>query len=302
MIRLFTILAFLMFLCLPLQAQKQIRGVWGAGGTTAFSGKSIIYGTLSQTAIGRSAFNSNEVHSGFWYTLYGMLPKYDAALIVVIPVFSGKVGQTIDMPIYLDSATNLPLGGNWHFSGSFTFNATVLEPIAGYDSIARDKNGLGRIVFSGIASDSSKILKKITYKVKLGNAAVSPLTWEQFAIKEFPKATIIKKNGEFQLEDLCYADGKPRLIEAMKNGLALSAFPLPATSTLTVTTQTIEQGITELYLVGNDGKIINTVYSGKLKPGFHEIVLDTEFIPSGSYFLVMKTPSDLLTTRCVIAK
>jgi hypothetical protein len=101
---------------------------------------------------------------------------------------------------------------------------------------------------------------------------------------------------------LCYADGNPRLIFSLKQGLALFAYPLPASEKLTVKAETVELGNTEIFLVGTDGKIISTLFSGLLKPGLHELPINTEYIPSGSYFLMMKTPSDLMSAPCIISK
>ncbi len=282
-------------------AQKRMRGVWGGGGTTATSGTKTIHGTLSQTAIGRSFSDSGEVRSGFWYTMRAKLPASNAGIIVVIPTFSGKAGATVEMPIIIESSVRLPFGKVWSFSGTFHFNATVLEPIAGYDDYLRvlDK---GTVKFSGTSSDTAGIIKKITFRVKLGNEAISPVAWDSFAIAQFPRATVIKKDGEFQLEDLCFTDGKPRLIGTLKQGLALSAFPLPAKGNLTIAASTVEKGISEIFMYSPDGKLVTTLYSGELKPGYHELPIDTEYIPSGSYFLMLKTPSDMLTTPCIIAK
>jgi len=295
------ILAICTSLSIDVCAQKSMRGVWGAGGTTAKSGNTVIHGTLSQTAIGRSFEKSGEVRSGFWYTMRSSLPKNNVGIIVVLPVFSGKAGQTVEMPIIIESSQKLPFGKLWTFTGSFTYNATVLEPVSGYDSFTR-LNDTGTIVFSGSSTDTAGIIKKITFRVKLGNEAVSQVNWTSFSIIEYPTASIIKKDGQFQLEDLCYTDGKPRLIGTVKQGLALSAFPLPAKGSLTVATSVIEQGVTEIIMYSPDGKMISTLYDGIIKPGYHELNIDTEFIPSGTYFIVMKTPSDILTTPCVIAK
>lgn len=295
------ILAICTSLSIDVCAQKSMRGVWGAGGTTAKSGNTVIHGTLSQTAIGRSFEKSGEVRSGFWYTMRSSLPKNNVGIIVVLPVFSGKAGQTVEMPIIIESSQKLPLGKLWTFTGSFTYNATVLEPVSGYDSFTR-LNDTGTIVFSGSSTDTAGIIKKITFRVKLGNEAVSQVNWTSFSIIEYPTASIIKKDGQFQLEDLCYTDGKPRLIGTVKQGLALSAFPLPAKGSLTVATSVIEQGVTEIIMYSPDGKMISTLYDGIIKPGYLELNIDTEFIPSGTYFIVMKTPSDILTTPCVIAK
>ena len=195
----------------------------------------------------------------------------------------------------------MPFGKLWTFTGSFTYNATVLEPVSGYDSFTR-LNDTGTIVFSGSSTDTAGIIKKITFRVKLGNEAISQVKWTSFTITEYPTASIIKKDGQFQLENLCYTDGKPRLIGTVKQGLALSAFPLPAKGSLTVATSVIEQGVTEIIMYSPEGKMISTLYDGIIKPGYHELNIDTEFIPSGTYFIVMKTPSDILSTPCVIAK
>ncbi len=301
MIVMLYIIGMLCCLSIDANAQKSMRGVWGAGGTTAKSGNTVIHGTLSQTAIGRSFEKSGEVRSGFWYTMRSSLPKNNVGIIVVLPVFSGKAGQTVEMPIIIESSQKLPFGKLWTFTGSFTYNATVLEPVSGYDSFTR-LNDTGTIVFSGSSTDTAGIIKKITFRVKLGNQAISQVKWTSFTITEYPTASIIKKDGQFQLENLCYTDGKPRLIGTVKQGLALSAFPLPAKGSLTVATSVIEQGVTEIIMYSPEGKMISTLYDGIIKPGYHELNIDTEFIPSGTYFIVMKTPSDILSTPCVIAK
>jgi hypothetical protein len=282
-------------------AQKTMRGVWGGGGRTAKSGTKTIHGTLSQTAIGRSFSDSGEVRSGFWYTMRAKMPVYDAGIIVVIPTFSGKAGATVEMPIIIESSVRLPFGKLWSFSGAFHFNATVLEPVAGYDDYTRILD-VGTIKFSGTSTDTAGIIKKITFRIKLGNEAISPVAWDSFTIAQFPRATVIKKDGLFQLEDLCFTDGKPRLIGTLKQGLALSAFPLPAKGSLTIAASTVEKGISEILMYSPDGKMITTLYSGELTPGYHELPIDTEYIPSGTYFLMLKTQSDMLTTPCIIAK
>jgi len=287
--------------CFELFAQKQMRGVWGSGGTTAKSGQKLIHGTVSQTAIGRSKLNTDEVKSGFWYTTRSRLPKSNPGLIVVIPTFSGKAGETIEMPIILESSVSLPYGRDWKFKGAFHFNATVLEPISGFDSYSR-ANDIGTLDFSGNSRDTAGIIKKITFKVKLGNQPISPVAWDTFSIAQYQTATIVRKDGEFQLEDLCFTDGKPRLIGTVKQGLALSAFPLPAKNTLTIATSTVEKGISEIYIYSPDGKLVSTIFRGELNQGYHEMPIDTEYIPSGTYFLLLKTPSDMLTTSCIIAK
>lgn len=301
MIRLLILVFCITLLSFEAHAQKYMRGVWGSGGTTATSGSTTIHGTLSQTAIGRSFERAGEVRSGFWYTMRSSLPNNKVGIIVVLPVFSGRAGATVEMPIVIESSNRLPFGTIWSFTGSFTYNATVLEPVSGHDSFTRT-NDVGTIQFSGTSTDTAGIIKKIIFKVKLGNEAMSAVTWNSFLINEYPQAAIIKKDGQFQLEDLCFTDGKPRLIGTMKQGLALSAFPLPAKGSLTIAMGVVEQGPTEMLLYAPDGKHIATLYQGNIKPGYHELLIDTELIPSGSYFIMMKTPSDLLTTPCIIAK
>ena len=297
---LYILIASFLF-CFELFAQKQMRGVWGSGGTTAKSGQKLIHGTVSQTAIGRSKLNSNEVKSGFWYTTRSRLPKSNVGLIVVIPTFSGKAGEMIEMPIILESSVSLPYGRDWKFKGAFHFNATVLEPVSGFDSYKRVSD-IGTIDFSGNTRDTAGIIKKLTFKVKLGNQPISPVAWDTFSIAQYQTATIVRKDGEFQLEDLCFTDGKPRLIGTVKQGLALSVFPLPAKNTLTIATSTVEKGISEIYIYSPDGKLVSTIFRGELNRGYNEMPIDTEYIPSGTYFLLLKTPSDMLTTSCIIAK
>ncbi|MFM8455217.1 MAG: T9SS type A sorting domain-containing protein, partial [Ignavibacteria bacterium] len=212
-----------------------------------------------------------------------------------------KAGETIEMPIILESSVALPYGREWKFKGTFHFNATVLEPISGFDSYAR-ANDIGTLDFSGNSRDTAGIIKKITFKVKLGNQPISPVAWDTFSIAQYQTATIIRKDGEFQLEDLCFTDGKPRLIGTVKQGLALSAFPLPAKGTLTIATSTVEKGISEIFIYSPDGKLVTTIFHGELNQGYSELPIDTEYIPSGTYFIVLKTPSDMLTTSCIIAK
>jgi hypothetical protein len=294
---------FVLITCCSFQtfAQKQMRGVWGSGGTTAKTGQKIIHGTVSQTAIGRSKLNTNEVKSGFWYTTRSRLPKSNVGMIVVIPTFSGKAGETVEMPIILESSVSLQYGREWKFKGTFHFNATVLEPIGGFDSYNR-VNDIGTIDFTGNSRDTAGIIKKIAFKIKLGNQPISPVTWDTFSIAQYQSATIVRKDGEFQLEDLCFTDGKPRLIGTVKQGLAISAFPLPAKGTLTIATSTVEKGLSEILIYSPDGKLVSTIYRGELNQGYNEMPIDTEYIPSGTYFLLLKTPSDMLTTSCIIAK
>lgn len=281
-------------------SQTQIpRSVMGYGGNAIGNQQYRINGTVSQATIGRTSTSAYNHNIGYWYTVQQLFAGNRYAAVVVVPNTHATPGEVFKMPVVLQQSKNLSISSAKSFTAMLRFNATLLEPTNKSNYTRTGDTGWVRI--GGSLPDSIGILTEVEFTAKLGNNETTQVVIENFAINETPLVRIITKDGTFALDGVCREGGEVRLT---KNGkaTALQMFPNPVVHTATLQATLTERGQTEVYLVDVRGVTITTFYKSDAVPGSLQLTIDASDIPSGSYFVMMRTPNELFSQKVIVEK
>jgi len=232
--------------------------------------------------------------------LKGRPLSVDKTARTIVYIQSGKcdVGDDIYLPLMLKSSENLITGNEpRQFEAIIRFNSTILFPLTPNDGgIIVDNDSV--ITVSGSILSTSGIMKNLLYKAALGNAECCSLVIDTLIWKNYDVITE-RQNGVFCLTNLC-KEGGTRLVSS-KEATTLSIFPNPAGNILNIELQTIESGVTSLYISDALGKLRKEVFFND-KPGKYEIEQNLSDLNSGVYMLVLQTPTIRNTKIFVVFK
>ncbi|MCB0714358.1 MAG: T9SS type A sorting domain-containing protein [Ignavibacteriae bacterium] len=282
-----------------------IRDVNGSGGNTMSGGTYRLHGTVSETVIGRVARpnQNNDLHKiGFWY----WAQQVRAVACVRMPVVSAEAGTTFSVPVIIEQTDRLPLNGSLRFRARIRFNRTLLQPVGqtpGCSAVDGDDCLLDIDVPVTAASITSGVLTELRFLAKLGNAESTPLVIEDFSWSGFGEQPIqtITKPGEFILLGICREGGEIRLIHSTGPASRIRVWPNPAQTSASVEFISREEGTVRLSLVDALGREVAMLSEQSVEGvKLYRMDLDISTIPSGSYFLVFRTPTEVKTTRITI--
>jgi hypothetical protein len=97
----------------------------------------------------------------------------------------------------------------------------------------------------------------------------------------------------FRLSGICQ-EGGVRLFEANDSLYLKSARPDPATSVTEIEYGLVEPGWTEITLVNSAGERVQSPAAGLMLAGKYLLTLDVSQLPSGIYYCVLRTPSQII--------
>lgn len=285
-----------MFAVCSLQAQQLRQSVLGSGAARGSTSTTAVRGTVGQTAQGRVALSTAPKHSiGFWYR------GSSGGTVVAVPNREAEIGQTTTVQILLTSSKGLVTYGPRKFVIRLRYNATVLVNKSPFSC---ERNGDDCVLtITGTVTDSVAVLAEIPFLVTLGNAERSGLVIDSV---EWIGATSIatdKRNGTFQVLGICKDGDSVRLIRRGPSAGIIRVAPMPVQTSATVRAQFVERGPTRIILIDAIGREIATLLDAiDIAPGVRDIELQAGTIASGSYYLVLMTPSEMFSYPFMISK
>lgn len=272
----------------------------GGGGTTASTGH-IVQGTLSQTASGRMVRGTDDRHDvGFWYHAY----RPDVVTTVTIPHLSAEVGTHLTVPLQLTvGSTPAPFGPR-AFHARIRFNHTLLRA-AGTTPTGTFSGDTCRIEFDGTAEQGATVLKEFEFVAALGDSEATPIAIETFEWQHTGEERIgvVREDGDLTLLGVCRAGGQVRLIRSGAFATRISVMPNPASVHTTVTYVSAEAGSSELRIVDLLGTVVARIPAGTLEAErLYRQELDLSGIATGSYVLVLATPSGVISQPLLVTQ
>jgi len=236
-------------------------------------------------------------------TLYlfgeGINPLIDTVSIS-LGEFSAAPGDVINIPISLKKLSQKQLSNDLNMiTAELSFNATILEPLTetNKDVIINNIRTIGL----EIPVAESEINYEIKFKAALGNDISSVLKLSNVLPVGSSKVVISYKSGTFKLKDLC-KEGGIRLFDS-NNKLFLSQNkPNPFEEETKVDIEVLEEGIYSLLILDETGKTVKTVFEQNLVPAQYSFNINCSDLPSGSFFYMLKTPSQMVIKRMVLKK
>jgi Leucine-rich repeat (LRR) protein len=166
------------------------------------------------------------------------------------------------------------------------------------------RNRMQRVVFPLQAWSSTSRLQSVRTSALAGDVETTPvqveyLRWQRpsslfgAVFVEVPQNTLFRAIA-------CKAGGVRLVRQA--TATALAALPNPTKETTLVSFSIRDSGFMELALFDAMGKRVQTIASGLYDAGGYETTLDAQILPTGTYFLVLSTPTSIHTQRVDVVK
>jgi len=231
----------------------------------------------------------------------GIEPRIDTATIS-IESFSGYPGDIIDVPIVLKNVGEQGIKNSiTGFSFDLYFNSSLLEPLNVNYPIDIENN-LRMLHFDlPLSFTEDSILTYIQFKVGLGNDTMTTLDLDNLYPMGSGKIVLTSEDGEFTLLGVC-EQGDNRLFESAGRISLQQNKPNPFSDKTTIEFEIIEYGRTSLIITDLLGNTIRTITDDYLSPGVYSFELNSNDMNTGSYFYILKTPTQHLVRRMTINK
>ncbi|MCX7879285.1 MAG: T9SS type A sorting domain-containing protein [Ignavibacteria bacterium] len=226
--------------------------------------------------------------SGFWVDLL------DVSNSIKIDTFFANTGEIITVPIKLITEKNHFVCKYDSFKIVINYNPTVLFPLNHFPKYTDNKEETLEI--EGIARNF--VLDTIRFFVLLGyqpstDLKINLIQWN------CDKVQTETYNGRVVIKNIC-TEGGSRLVD-MNQKLFLSEIFIDRNvqSTAKVYFGIIEEGYTEVQVFDLLGNLISKPFSQIASPGVYTFEIQLNKLKSGTYFVVLKTPTKILTQKFI---
>ena len=282
------------------QDREIIREVIGSGGEIMTSDGHTAHGTISQTTIGRVLRPNRFGHNiGFWY----WAREFGSYACVRLPKVAADPGTSISIPLILQESNDLIRNGGLRFRARIRYNGTLLEPEGATPPCTWEGDDC-IVEIEGVALVEVGVIAELNFVAKLGNNVNTPLIIEEFVWLNPEDGQSIRterKHGEFTLLGICREGQDTRLIMSTGAIARITAMPNPARSYATVEFVTGEDGPALVYLVDGIGNRQATLVDQTVEgESVYQAGIDLTPFSSGSYFLVLQTPTVVRSTPFII--
>ncbi|MBI3259638.1 MAG: T9SS type A sorting domain-containing protein, partial [Ignavibacteriae bacterium] len=210
-------------------------------------------------------------------------------------LIEAAAGETVRIPLVITSSKNLAQADASAFTAVLSVEPSVLIPKNGYSTVDNNRR---LITINGTRREDNDTLAILELKAALGIVDSSPIILKSFVFAS-GKVQVTTKDGTFRLTGVC-RDGGMRIYNS-GSILSLSMQPNPASDVLNMIVTASEVGQHKITLTNTLGEEIGVLFDNVIS-GINEITGSLSDIPDGVYFVVLHSPSQVLTKRLLIAK
>lgn len=250
---------------------------------------------------GRLAFNYSGLGSPAIAHLYGE----GIGGRVYIPDDSAKPGEIISIRLILDKvkpATVQSIAKK--FRARLRYQSTILA-VNDTSLIKQKSNDSTYIDNTWEMSKNNEIIAQIPMTAGLGNVEQTTIDFDDFQWLDDSgnpvEYNVEIEGGTFKLLGVC-KEGGPRLYKANGEIRLMLVKPNPSSSNYEIEFEAIESGKTDLFITNSYGEHVKTITILSPKIGVNTYYIDASDLSSGSYFLTLKTPSEIRTVKFEIIK
>ncbi len=232
----------------------------------------------------------------------GVLPRIDS-ITFSLKSIEGSPGEIVELPIYVKNISSNGISSAiTGFNSSLTFNSTLLEPIE--ENYPGTITGSTRSITLSLPSavvSADSIIKKIKFRVGLGNDTLSGLKLENIVPQGKGRIVIADEPSVFTLRGYC-KEGGNRLFESENRLQFALLVPNPTKGSAKAEFEVIENGLHKLTLVDISGRTVLVIFERNLTPNTYSIDIITDNIPTGRYFCFLETPTKKIFRQLEISK
>ena len=221
------------------------------------------------------------------------LPAVELALKTI----SAYAGDHIILPISILSSRNLDKGAATDYSYSIRFNKSLLAPAVAEASPSI--NGRWRSITkqgTRAATLTSGDLDHIELIAALGDTTATPIYFDNITWSNGKAIRTTLDSGWFELLGVCHAGGT-RLFSEDGHVLLAAPRPNPIHDFGTLDYSLAEIGTTQLLIRDMLGRTVTTIMNGDAIPGDYHAILDAAALPNGMYNIILRTPTQVFTSK-----
>jgi hypothetical protein len=198
-------------------------------------------------------------------------------------------GEVVDLHIMLNHSVNITHSDTTILTATLRFNATLLDPIG--NTPRGTIIGGDRVIPLEMPATvpCGNVLVTLRFRAMLGNDTATTLRLENLGAVGGTVA-VRAESGRFRLLGVCY-DGGVRLLNPAGLVKIVAVRPNPVTDEAEVEIATVEAGRTRVVVMDMLGRESAIVFDGELPSGHHILPLTTRQLTTGSYYMLLTTPT-----------
>jgi hypothetical protein len=231
----------------------------------------------------------------------GIIDNDSSSITLNVLDAEGYAADAVKVYIVVTESYLMQFSRTESFSLELNFNPSMLYPLDYTMYYIDDRNAKIKIEDLPVDVETGDTLATIWFRAGLGNAEISEL--ELTNIEAIGgNTTITHEDGTFKLLGICY-EGGTRLFNANSKAGIESVNPNPAENMLEVDLQLNEEGQTELLIYNMQGEKVKELLKQTIGTlGAQSLKCDISDLSSGQYYLVLITPTYIVTKNLVILR
>ena len=219
---------------------------------------------------------------------------------IILPTLSASPGEPVDFELSLGASSGLDNANARRFRAEVSVEPSVLvvDDATAWSIVNKRRV----IVIEGEREAGADLLATVKMIATLGKVEVSDITLHSFEWLDASSAIAIDTaHGTFTLTGLC-REGGVRLFDPEGEVAIKSVSPNPSRDVVEVRYSLSEPGVTRMRIVDLKGATVREVFDGMMVPGSYVVGLDVGAVASGSYYIVLETPTVRVSERVEVLR
>lgn len=244
----------------------------------------------------------------------GAVPVFDTTT-VKISDFGAKSGEVVTASITINTLRKELKNDEFEgISFDLSFNSTLLMPNFQFEN-DRIENDIRTIKVRINSEDSwfelsgkeNKLqsteieIANLEFNTALGNDSTTSLNINSSNVIGKAKLKLFEEDGTFRLLDLC-TEGGARFFDATNQFTLETPSPNPLMNSTYINYELLEDGMINLDVIDYNGNTVACLVNGYKEIGRYSIPFGVEQLPSGVYFLRLKTETQNIVKKIQIEK
>ncbi len=223
-----------------------------------------------------------------------------ASAEIILPDLAAAPGEQLLLELRLEQATGLDAAEATRFRTEIAFDPSML--VVTDNTPWRIENDERVVELQGQRAQGNNLLATLALKATLGRMESTPLRVVSFewidANTDVPTQIT---DGSFTLRGLC-RDGGVRLYDPNGEIAIKSVSPNPSSGDVRIVYSLSESGEHRLRVVDLTGREVRTVFAGAFVPGEYAVQVGVGELSSGTYYLLLETPTTRVTKEMQVVQ
>ncbi len=223
-----------------------------------------------------------------------------ASAEIILPDLAAAPGEQILLELRLEEAIGLDAAEATRFRAEIAFDPSML--VVTDNTPWRIENDERVVELQGQRAQGNNLLATLALKATLGRMESTPLRVVSFEwIDANTNVPMQTTDGSFTLRGLC-REGGVRLYDPNGEIAIKSVSPNPSSGDVRIVYSLSESGEHRLRVVDLTGREVRTVFAGTFVPGEYAVQVGVGELSSGTYYLLLETPTTRVTKEMQVVQ